>query len=108
MKRHLHVGGVVAMGFDPNGNFLLVISHNGRGVFSTRTWERVARDTRLAYPENGIGIGIGPIVDQQIPMNELDFTTEELRLQSQDGRIQLFYAEGTIEVIDANEPTNED
>src|SRR5689334_17529198 len=57
----LHVGGLIAMGFDPSGEYLLTISHAGRGVFSTRTWERVARDSALAYPADGHGVGIGPI-----------------------------------------------
>ena len=50
--QYLHVGGLVAMGFDASGNYLLTISHAGRGVFSTRTWERVARDPELAYPKD--------------------------------------------------------
>jgi hypothetical protein len=49
------------MGFDASGEYLLTISHSGRGVFSTRTWERVSRDPELVYPEGGFGLGIGPI-----------------------------------------------
>ena len=60
MGCYLHIGGLVALGFDPSGEFLLVITHSGRGVFSTRTWERLSRSTELAYPEGGFGVGIGP------------------------------------------------
>ena len=59
MERYLHIGRVVAVDFDPTGEYPLVITHWARGVFSTRTWERVARNTKLAYPEDGVGIGIG-------------------------------------------------
>ena len=49
MKTYLHVGGLVAAGFDPSGAYLLTITHSGRGVFATQTWSRVARNTELAY-----------------------------------------------------------
>jgi hypothetical protein len=71
MDRYLVIGGVLAVGFDPTSEYLLVISHSGRGVFSTRTWERVARSTELAYPEGGVGFGIGPIGGQAIPVTEM-------------------------------------
>ena len=32
LPRHLFVGGLVAMGFDSAGKYLLTISHSGRGV----------------------------------------------------------------------------
>src|SRR6516162_9465214 len=96
--RYLHVGGVVAMGFDPSGQYLLTISHSGRGVFSTRTWERVARDTALASPDAGVGVGIGPIADLTIRVTEKDYETEELSLTSPDGRISVEYDSGTITV----------
>jgi len=35
--KYLFVGGLVAMGFDPSGKFLLTITHSGRGVFATET-----------------------------------------------------------------------
>jgi hypothetical protein len=83
------VGGLVAAGFDPSGEYLLTITHSGRGVFSTRTWERVARNTDLAYPEGGIGIGIGPIEGQAIPVTEMNYETDSMRVVSPDGRIVL-------------------
>jgi hypothetical protein len=72
MKRHLIVGGLVAVGFDQTGSYLLTVSHSGRGVFSTTTWERVARDYALAYPEAGTAVGIGPIAGKTIPVATLD------------------------------------
>jgi hypothetical protein len=89
MKRYLHIGGVVAVGFDPCVEYLLVITHSGRGVFSTRTWERIARSTELAYPEGGVGVGIGPIGGQAIPVTVMDYESGHMRVVSPDGRIVL-------------------
>ena len=89
MERYLHIGGVVAVGFDPTSEYLLVITHSGRGVFSTRTWERVARSTELAYPAGGLGVGIGPIAGQAIPVTEMDYEAGHMRAVSRDGRIVL-------------------
>ena len=89
MTRYLHIGGVVAVGFDPSGEYLLVITHSGRGVFSNRTWERVARSTELAYPEGGVGVGIGPIEGQAIAVTEMNYDTGEMRVVSLDGRFVL-------------------
>jgi hypothetical protein len=85
----LHLGGLVAAGFDPSGLYLLVISHSGRGVFSTFDWKRVARDYDLAYPLNGLGVGIGPIGGQPIPVVEMDYEKGEFRIVSADGRFLL-------------------
>jgi hypothetical protein len=98
--RYLHVGGVVAMGFDSRAKYLLVISHDGRGLFSTSTWERVARDYALAYPEDGHGIGIGPIDGIRVPVAEMDYDTEKVSLSSPDGSITVEYESGTITVLD--------
>jgi hypothetical protein len=86
---YLHIGGLVAAGFDPTGAYLLTITHSGRGVFSSQTWERVARDTKLAYPKAGVGVGIGPIDGQAIPVTGMDFNTGEMHLVSPDCRIVL-------------------
>ncbi len=97
--KYLHVGGLVAMGFDPSGEYLLTISHAGRGVYSTRTWERVARDPTLAYPENGNGTGIGPIAGVSVPVVEKDYNNEKLNLLSSDGKVSLSYDSGMITVL---------
>jgi hypothetical protein len=96
---YLGVGGVVAMGFDPSEQFLLVISHSGRGVFSTSTWERLARDTELAYPVEGIGIGIGPIEGLRLPVTEMDYSTDKVSLSHRNGSVFLEYESGTITVF---------
>jgi len=77
------------MGFDATGRFLLTVSHSGRGVFEVGTWERVARDTKLAYPDAGKAIGIGPIAGETIKVLELDDTQERIRMRSPDGRFEL-------------------
>jgi hypothetical protein len=96
--RYLHVGGLVAMGFDPSGEYLLTISHSGRGLFSTRTWERLARDTALAYPKDGRGVGIGPIAGVSVEVTEMNYNTEQLALTRADGNLSLEYESGTITV----------
>jgi hypothetical protein len=87
--KHLFVGGLVAMGFDATGKYLLTVSHAGRGVFSTDTWERVARDATLAYPTGGKAVGIGPIDGQVIGVEERDERRDRIELQSPDGRFRL-------------------
>lgn len=96
MTKHLFVGGLVAAGFDASGKFLLTVSHAGRGVFAVGTWERVARDTALAYPDGGYAIGIGPIEGQKIKVKE-DYEGV-LKLSSPDGLFNLSYEEGAITI----------
>jgi hypothetical protein len=40
MKRFIGIGGLVAAGFDSSEANLLTVTHSGRGVFATATWER--------------------------------------------------------------------
>jgi len=80
---------MVAAGFDPGGDYLLTTTHSGRGVFSTRILERRGRSTDLAYPELGIGVGIGPIDDQALPVTEMEYGLATMRVVSPDGRIVL-------------------
>ena len=89
METFLHIGGLVAAGFDPTGAYLLAISHSGRGVFSTKTWTKVARDGELAYPISGIGVGIGPIDGQRIAVSEMPFEIGRFILVSANGNITL-------------------
>ena len=95
---YLLVGGLVAAGFDPSGRFLLTVSHAGRGVFVVGSWQRVARDPALAYPENGHAIGIGPIEGVVVPVVELDYDTGRLLFASPDNAYQFAYEEGTISI----------
>lgn len=100
MPRYLHIGGVVAVGFDLGGEFLLEITHSGRGVFSTRTWERVARCADLAYPENGTGIGIGPIGGLAVVVTEMNYDTGEMRVTDPGGRFVLECESSGIAVLE--------
>lgn len=95
---YLHVGGLVAMGFDSTSKFLLVVSHSGRGVYSTETWERVGRDPSSAYPENGISVGIPPIEGEKIAITEKNYDTGKLSLVTPDRKFRLHYCDGMIEV----------
>jgi hypothetical protein len=87
--KYLFVGGLVAMGFDATGRYLLTVTHSGRGVFAVGTWERVARDPKLAYPDVGKAVGIGPIDGQVIEVHERDERREQIAMKSPDGRFQL-------------------
>jgi hypothetical protein len=89
MQINLFVGGLVAVGFDKTDQFLLTVSHSGKGVFSTTTWERVAREYELTYPNEGVVNGIGPIHGQPIQVTEIDYNTGKIRVSSNDGRIIL-------------------
>src|SRR6266498_2274195 len=87
--KHLLIGGLVAMGFDATGKYLLTVSHSGRGVFSTDTWERVARDSNLAYSADGKAVGIGPLQGQVIGLVQRDERRDRMEMQSPDGRYHL-------------------
>lgn len=85
-SRFLMVGGLVALGFDTSSRFLLVISHAGRGVYATGTWERVARDATVIYPNGDRVRGIGPIAGQDIAVVARDDAHERIELRSPDGQ----------------------
>lgn len=77
------------MGFDATGKYLLTVSHSGRGVFSTETWELVARDSVVSYPADGRAIGIGPIDGQMIGVFERNESRDRIEIQSPDGKRRL-------------------
>ncbi len=101
MTKHIAIGGMIAAGFDSTGAYLLTLSHSGRGVFSTTSWERVARDHSPVYPEAGRAAGIGPLEGVSIPVTEMNYDTDELRFSSPDGRIRFEYDSGTLTISDA-------
>lgn len=103
MTKHLFIGGMVAGGFDESGRYLLTVSHSGRGVFAVGTWERVARDATLAYPEAGVAVGIGPITEEKIAVSEIDYSTGVLEFVSPDRKWSLRYSEGTLTISSAND-----
>jgi hypothetical protein len=94
----LNIGGMVAGGFSSSGEYLLAVSHSGRGVYSSETWARVARDSEPAYPENGVCYGIGPIDGERIEVREIDYSTGVLTLSSPDRRWLLQYSEGMLQI----------
>jgi len=96
MVKYLFIGGLVAAGFDPTGRYLLTVSHSGRGVFETETWQRVARDLVLAYPQNGFTTGIGPIEGQSIRVIEMDYDSGDLHFLSPDGQTRFDYDSGSL------------
>ena len=99
MPIYLNVGGLIAAGFDRSGQYLLTVSHSGRGVFATATWSRVARDVAVVYPAgSGVSVGIGPIAGELVPITEMNYQTEELNFTSPDGRFALSYESGTITI----------
>lgn len=77
------------MGFDPDGKYLLAVSHNGLGVFDTRTWQRVARDPEPSYPKNGKVEGIGPLAGMLIPVLEKDYETDRLVVTDPSKKYEL-------------------
>lgn len=98
MEKILHIGGLVAAGFDSCGEYLLTVSHSGRAVYLRETWEKVFRSTEVVYPENGIIPGIGPLEGKQIWLSELDYSTGRLEFSSPDGQLLLSYEEGVLSV----------
>lgn len=89
LKTSIPIGGLVAAGFDATSAYLLTVTHSGRGVFSTNTWERIARDYEVIYPDAGTCPGIGPIEGKMISVMEMNFETGTMRLKSPDERIVL-------------------
>jgi hypothetical protein len=88
-EKFLLVGGLVAMGFDPSGKFLLTVSHSGRGVFAADTWERVARDSEVKYPVGSSVQGIGPLAGGNISLHVRNEIVEQIVIHSPDGRFEL-------------------
>lgn len=102
-QTHLNIGGLVAVGFHKSGQYLLIVTHSGRGVFSTDSWSCIARDDGLAYPENGCVMGIGPIAGQFVPVTEKNYETDELNMTSPNGTFNLFYESGALTITSVNE-----
>ena len=69
------IGGLTDVGFSDDDHYLLVVGHQGRGVFDCTTGERVARQSEPegCYPDEATGSaeGIGPLEGQRLPMSGL-------------------------------------
>src|SRR4051794_31292001 len=72
------IGGLTEAGFDEVSDLLLVISHQGRGVFDCGSGERVARDRSIENVDswyghhNLIGMGIGPLAGRHVRLSGLN------------------------------------
>lgn len=64
------IGGFEAAGFSDDSDYLLVVTSSGRGVFSTRTGEKVARDSNYDgswYDLSALTcLGIGPLEGESL------------------------------------------
>ena len=73
--RHHAVGGLTEAGFDPDSGLLLVVSHQGRGVYDPRTGRRLARDqdeTFGWFDEVDLMVdGIGPLAGRRVAVSGL-------------------------------------
>ncbi|MCL2348360.1 MAG: hypothetical protein FWC50_08875 [Planctomycetaceae bacterium] len=91
------VGGLVEVGFSESSEYLLAITHDGRGLFDCSTGEKIARDyspldgsaawhdsTRLRAK------GIGPVSEEWIPLSGL--WGGGLRKDTNDGWFVKSYA----------------
>ena len=58
----------------------------------------MARDSTLAYPTDGLAVGIGPIEGLSVPITEIDYDTGVLRFSSPDGINSFEYDSGTLTV----------
>jgi len=98
MVKHISIGGVVAAGCDPNMEYLITVSHSGRGVFSLDSFERVARDYSVIYPDDGTIEGIGPLDGVSVPVTEIDYDSGKLEFQSADSALSFVYESGTFSI----------
>ena len=61
------VGGLIQVGFAPQSDYLLVVSHQGRGVFDCASGQKLARDSSDAFDESELTAeGIGVLTGQKI------------------------------------------
>ena len=102
--QYLLVGGLVAMGFDPSGEFLLTVSHSGRGVFSAKSWQRVAREPTVIYPVDSAIEGIGPLAGVAVHVQQRDNIVERIAMRSPDGRFELLGESDGITLIPVELP----
>ena len=70
------MGGLVALTFDENEQYLFVCSHSGRGIYDLATGERISRDYEVIYPQNGSIDGIGPLNRINLQVSEYDFENQ--------------------------------
>jgi hypothetical protein len=73
--QHHAVGGLTEAGFDVDSGLLLVVSHQGRGVYDPRTGQRLARDTDETFDwfdERTLLVeGVGPLAGRHVRVTGL-------------------------------------
>ena len=90
-RGYLHVGGVCGVAFSADGRWLLVISHNGTGLFDCESLERVSRDYSDygAYDrQTGTVDGIGALEGMRVPIHGMRGaieTSAQLPTRTADG-----------------------
>ncbi len=89
----------MAIGFSKDGKYLLTLSHSGRGLYMTQTWERIARCPQTVYPTDGKIPGIGPLDGQMIEVKERNEFNEKIEIVSPDGMIQLIGESDGITIL---------
>ncbi|MBN1499383.1 MAG: hypothetical protein JW982_04480 [Spirochaetes bacterium] len=73
---YVPIGGLVAIGFDSNEKYLLLVTHTGRGLFEIESMNRIARDYEVIYPNNSKIEGIGILQEKIIKVYEFDFNNK--------------------------------
>lgn len=72
LNKTFMVGGLIGVGFGANDRYLLVISHDGRGIIDCETLEKVGRDPDSSYEwldESSLNAeGIGPLEGEIVPV----------------------------------------
>jgi hypothetical protein len=96
MNSSLHIGGLIAVGFDSQVKFMLTVSHSGRRLYELSTMKMVERDSMIVYPQDNLILGIGPIIDLMINVQEKDYDNETLHGQSPDGKFLFRYDDGIL------------
>lgn len=103
------IGGLILVGFAPQSDYLLVVSHQGRGVFDCLTGRKIARDSGeyLDYSEFEAE-GIGILANQTICVvglfggNLPNTTTDDWKLSEKpEDSKQIFLSHKTLLEDDA-------
>jgi hypothetical protein len=77
LRKHVaKVGGLFAVGYAPGSDVVLVVSHDGRGVFNALSGERLARESGQPHSSWFSEIpyrarGIGPLSDRSLQLSGL-------------------------------------
>jgi hypothetical protein len=88
LVRIIAVSGLVNVGFVPNSNLIIVVSHNGRGIFDCSTGEKIARSYDEIWgffdDQTGEVKGFDLLADQTIQTHGL-FGRDNLSKTTKDG-----------------------